>query len=116
VSATRVAARPPDRGLLLAGLALVAVTAAAWAGMLRGAREMPMPGRVPSLAEGMAFTGAWGVMMAAMMLPGAAPMILLYRTVSRRLAAGGERAIPPWAFAGVYLAAWTLLGVPVYAA
>jgi predicted metal-binding membrane protein len=30
-------------------------------------------------------------MMAAMMLPSAAPMILLYGTVRRRLAADGER-------------------------
>jgi predicted metal-binding membrane protein len=54
-------------------------------------------------------------MMAAMMLPGAAPMILLYRTVSGKLTAIGNRAAPAWAFAGVYLGVWTLIGVPVYA-
>lgn len=70
----------------------------------------------PSLAEGAAFTAQWGVMMTAMMLPSATPMILLYRTVSRRLSAGGDSAIPVALFAGVYLFVWLLLGVPVYAA
>jgi predicted metal-binding membrane protein len=105
-----------DRGALVSALALAAVAAVAWFGVLR-ASAMPMhaPGPAASLPEAVAFTAAWGIMMAAMMLPGAAPMILLYRTVSRKLVARGrDRAIAPWAFAGVYLAVWTLLGVPVY--
>jgi predicted metal-binding membrane protein len=46
-------------------------------------------------------------MMAAMMLPGAAP------AVARAARTGGVRAAP--LFAGSYLAAWTLVGVVVYA-
>lgn len=116
MSTRAIPARSVDRGALVSALALAAVAAAAWAGVLRAA-AMPMhaPGAAPSLSGGTAFTAAWGIMMAAMMLPGAAPMILLYRTVSRKLAAIGNRAVAAWAFAAVYLVVWTLMGVPVYA-
>src|SRR5262249_14025034 len=54
------------------------------------------------------FAAAWVVMMAAMMLPGAAP------AVTRAARAGGVRAVP--LFAGSYLAAWAVAGVVGYAA
>ncbi len=53
------------------------------------------------------FIAVWVVMMAAMMLPGAAP------AVSRRVRAGGLRAMP--VFVGYYLAVWALVGAVVYA-
>ncbi|MDF1505498.1 DUF2182 domain-containing protein [Roseisolibacter sp. H3M3-2] len=106
----------PDRGTLLLGGALLAVAAWAWLLVVRDARAMWMPAPRLSAAEGARFTLQWGVMMAAMMLPSALPMLLLYRTVRGRLAAQGERAAPPWAFAGVYVALWLATGVPVYAA
>src|SRR5215472_15221637 len=54
------------------------------------------------------FIAVWVVMMAAMMLPGAAPAVL-----RRAQADGGMRAMPP--FIGSYLTVWTLVGVAVYA-
>ena len=54
-----------------------------------------------------AFIVVWVAMMAAMMLPGAAPALL------RRAHAGGVRAVP--LFAGSYLAVWALAGVAMYA-
>jgi predicted metal-binding membrane protein len=54
------------------------------------------------------FAGLWVVMMAAMMLPGAAPAV-----VRRARARGGARAVP--LFAGSYLAVWALVGIAVYA-
>jgi predicted metal-binding membrane protein len=55
-----------------------------------------------------AFLAVWAAMMAAMMLPGAAPAVL------RRVAATGQvRAVS--AFLAGYLAVWTLVGVAVYA-
>jgi predicted metal-binding membrane protein len=100
------------------GAALVAVAAMAWLLVLRMAAAMPMgePGASPSLAEGTAFTAQWGVMMAAMMLPSAAPMIMLYAMVSKRLSAETDRSIPVALFAAVYLFLWLLCGVPVYGA
>jgi predicted metal-binding membrane protein len=54
------------------------------------------------------FAGVWVVMMAAMMLPGAAPAVLRYVRVNGRI-----RAVP--LFAGSYLAVWALAGAVVYA-
>ena len=54
------------------------------------------------------FVGLWVVMMAAMMLPGAAPAVL-----RRAHASGGARTVP--LFVGSYLAIWALVGVAVYA-
>ncbi len=52
------------------------------------------------------FIAVWAAMMAAMMLPGAAPATL------KRAQAGGVRAVP--VFVGSYLAVWALTGVLVY--
>jgi predicted metal-binding membrane protein len=104
----------PSPGTIALAGTLAAITALAWRAVLRDASDMAMPGTSPSLLEGAAFTAQWGVMMAAMMLPSAAPMILLYRTVRARLSTQGERAVPAWAFAAVYLALWLAVGVPVY--
>src|SRR5436190_22177665 len=73
-----------DRGVVLTGAALLLVAAVAWEGLIRQAlrMEMAMPGGMFSLPEALAFVVAWGVMMVAMMLPSAIPMIALYRTVS----------------------------------
>lgn len=46
----------------------------------------------------------WAVMMVAMMLPSAAPMILLHAALSRRSGAAGQGATP--LFAAAYLALW----------
>jgi predicted metal-binding membrane protein len=54
------------------------------------------------------FVGLWVTMMAAMMLPGAAP------AVWRRAHTGGHWFTVPL-FVGSYLAVWTLVGVAVYA-
>ncbi|MEY9964816.1 putative metal-binding membrane protein [Streptacidiphilus sp. MAP12-16] len=54
------------------------------------------------------FVALWVSMMAAMMLPGAAPAV-----VNRAHASGRVRAVP--LFVGSYLAVWTLVGVAVYA-
>lgn len=67
------------------------------------------------MIEALVFVGAWGAMMAAMMLPSAAPMILLYGTVSRRLSQKGDAVLPATVFTGVYLLVWLLFGIPVYA-
>jgi predicted metal-binding membrane protein len=54
------------------------------------------------------FLALWMAMMAAMMLPGAAPAVL------RRAHASGRVAVVP-VFIGSYLAVWTLVGIAVYA-
>jgi predicted metal-binding membrane protein len=53
------------------------------------------------------FTGAWAVMMAAMMLPSLAPTVAAYAT---RVRGAGRWAL----FAGGYLLAWTTAGLAAY--
>jgi predicted metal-binding membrane protein len=65
----------------------------------------------PDLVGATGFIGAWVVMMAAMMLPSAAPLVLLYR------AAGSDgRAANTVPLVAGYLLAWAVFGAFVYAA
>lgn len=53
----------------------------------------------------------WAVMMAAMMLPSAAPMILLHATISRRRSAQGGSVVAPAFFTLGYVAIWTVFSL-----
>jgi predicted metal-binding membrane protein len=55
------------------------------------------------------YLGIWVTMMAAMMLPSAAPMVAMFARVGR------ERAAPTWVFVAGYLLAWTAYGLLAYA-
>ena len=98
------AARPES---LLALSATLVPAAGCWALAVRGADGMGM-GVQTSLGSLPFFAGMWVSMMAAMMLPGAAP------AVTRSL----RREARPWSaglFLCAYLAVWTLAGLAVYA-
>ena len=82
------------------------LAAAAWIITVRQMDGMDM-GVATRLGSFAFFVALWVAMMAAMMLPGAAPAVL------RSLHARGMRAVP--LFVGSYLAVWTLVGVAVYA-
>lgn len=88
-------------------LSVAAVTALAWLtmiGMARGPMRPPPPGSVAALATAFAM---WSVMMVAMMLPTAAPMLVVFeRLCERRAALGGRGALPWLLFAGGYLTIW----------
>ena len=60
------------------------------------------------------FTGIWVTMMAAMMLPSAAPMVLLFHRVSSERARRGQASVSVWVFCLSYLAVWTLYGLLAY--
>lgn len=114
-----------DRWIVVAGL--VAVAAASWAYLLAGAGmdmdmgasdAMSMPGMDDQMA-GMAMTPAawtphyavvmflmWWIMMIAMMLPGATPMILLFAAVNRRQRERGNPFVTTTLFTASYLVAW----------
>lgn len=67
-----------------------------------------MPRAAPWTAGLAAVTFAmWAVMMAGMMLPSAAPMILTFAALHRREAAARDRWLPTALFAAGYLAVWT---------
>jgi predicted metal-binding membrane protein len=69
-----------------------------------------MAGAGWSIAALAAFVVAWAVMMAAMMFPAAAPMLLLYRTIATQRGASGQAFVPTWVFAAGYLLVWTVVG------
>ncbi len=83
------------------------LAAACWVIAVRQMHGMDM-GVATRLGSFAFFVAVWVVMMAAMMLPGAAPAVL-----RRAQAGGGVRAVP--LFIGSYLAVWSLAGAAVYA-
>jgi predicted metal-binding membrane protein len=100
--------------------ALVVATAAAWAALLRAPMGGDMAGMqmwmTPTLGDVVAYVAGWAVMMAAMMLPSAAPMIGLYAATQRGARSRLVRGAAVAAFASVYLALWAVTGVPIYLA
>lgn len=96
-TATMAAVLPATLGLAAASWGI-----AVW--QMHGV-DMGVATRLGSFAS---FIAVWVVMMAAMMLPGAAPA-----AVRRAQASGGVRAVP--LFIGSYLAVWALVGAAVYA-
>ena len=60
------------------------------------------------------YVGAWVTMMAAMMLPSALPMVLVFSKVSRDRERHGGAYAPTWVFVCGYLVAWTGYGLAAY--
>jgi len=107
-----------DRVAVVTSIAVLLIAAVAWVDVIRsslGAPDMMMTMFMPpTVSDGLAFVIGWGIMMAAMMLPSALPMIRLYDATQRRGAAAGSRGAPVAAFTLAYLAVWTASGIPVY--
>jgi predicted metal-binding membrane protein len=85
----------------------LALAAACWVIAVRRMAGMDM-GTATRLGSFGGFIAVWVVMMAAMMLPGAAPAVL-----KRARASSGLRTVP--LFIGSYLAVWAVAGTAVYA-
>jgi predicted metal-binding membrane protein len=110
-----------ERSTVITYAALLGVTAAAWLAMLRvpmgdqdmAGMEMAM---TPTVADGLTFALAWAIMMAAMMLPSAMPMIGLYAAMQRDASNATARTAAVSAFTAVYVMVWALTGVPIYVA
>ena len=98
---TRTSAAPAAAALT----ATLGLAAVAWAFAVRQMNGMDM-GPESSLGSVAFFAALWVAMMAAMMLPGAAPAAV------RVAQGGGVRAVP--LFLGSYLAVWALAGIAVY--
>ncbi len=102
---TFAAARTAAMAAALA--ATIGLAAASWVVAVWQMHGMDM-GVATRLGSFASFVAVWVVMMAAMMLPAAAPAVL-----RRAQASGGVRAVP--LFIGSYLAVWALVGAAVYA-
>ena len=109
-----------DRATVVTSVILVLIAAVAWVDVVRsslGDPDMMMTMFMPmTVSDGLAFVASWGVMMTAMMLPSALPMIGLYGATQRGAAAPRPRGVPVVVFAFVYLAVWAAFGAPVYVA
>lgn len=109
-----------DRQLVIG--ALLAVIIAAWAYLLSGAGMLQdMDGMLMPMASGpwtfgylMLMLFMWAVMMAAMMLPSAAPMILLYTRIAGERAPGAQVSLSSMFTLG-YIAIWTSFSIAAVA-
>jgi len=82
-------------GMKMAGMAAAGMPAGGW-----------------SLTGAGVFLVVWTVMMAAMMLPAAAPMILVFAGAQARRQRGV--ALPTWIFVAGYILVWAAAGLAVY--
>lgn len=128
IATMRAGAAPADRRFLAASaLLFVASTAVtiAWCASMSAMDGMPMPGgwtmsmawmRMPGQTwaqAALSFTGMWGVMMLAMMLPSLVPMLWHYRRAVG--AAEATRLDLLTTLAGTaYFLVWTALGMAVF--
>jgi predicted metal-binding membrane protein len=103
----RLATSAGTAGTAAALTATLGLAAVSWVVAVRQMNGMDM-GAQTRLGSFAFFAALWVPMMAAMMLPGAAPAV-----VRRAHASGPVRGVP--LFVGSYLAVWTLVGVAVYA-
>ena len=98
---------PANLGAAAALAATLGLAVTSWVVSVRQMNGMDM-GAATRLGSFAFFVAMWMPMMAAMMLPGAAPAVVRAAHESGRL-----RTVP--LFVGSYLIVWTLVGVAVYA-
>jgi predicted metal-binding membrane protein len=111
-----------DRAAL--AVVLLAIPLAAWAWVVLLARDMygSMTGASAWMMT-MAWDGPhllllwamWAVMMAGMMLPAAAPLLMLYAGAARNRQPARSAAARIYALSGGYLAVWTVFSVAITA-
>lgn len=121
-----------SRDKFVIGALLILLSLAAWVSTFYQAQAMSMPMEammargahhpmshtlesVFSPAQIMIFLSTWVVMMTAMMLPSAAPMILAYATVSQQRHSRWLAAAPTGLFVLGYLLTWSSSGLLAYA-
>jgi len=74
------------------------------------------PAFTANVADLAAFVGAWAIMMAAMMLPALAPLVLRSGEVAPVISSRIRTFASTWLVALGYLAVWSIVGIPVYVA
>jgi predicted metal-binding membrane protein len=106
-----------DRAIVAAGLG--GITVLAWLGILRMANTMSEMDMHAAMGMAMPQARSWGpvdvvllfimwaVMMVAMMLPSAAPMILIFAAVNRRRHEQGQPFVQTGIFLFGYVVVWT---------
>jgi predicted metal-binding membrane protein len=127
---------PLARARLALLVSVVVLTAAAWVVTLQQIVTMPMPMGIAirdtmggagmgdmamsgtptgwSVMGAAVFVAIWAVMMAAMMLSAATPMLLIF-AAAQTGRSGRSAVAPTWGFAAGYLVVWAVAGLAVYA-
>ncbi len=100
---------------LLPGLALLVLAVAGWAyvayqARTKGGMEAMSGARISTMGGFVPFVSGW----TAMMVPATLPLILLYRTVTRRRVSSARARVGTAALLVGYLAVWAIAGLPVY--
>lgn len=105
-----------DRLFVIAGLS--GIVAVSWAylvieaGRMGGADMAAMMELRPRDAKGLSLLFLmWAVMMVAMMVPSAMPMVLLHAAVTRKTESGRSSAASIGAFVAAYVVVWTLFSI-----
>jgi predicted metal-binding membrane protein len=100
------------RDRLIVAVGIAGVVALAWVYLIAGAgidmsmADMPMePMPWSTFYAALLFT-MWWVMMIAMMVPSAAPMVLLFTAIKRKQGASVSPSIEAWIFLSGYLLIW----------
>jgi predicted metal-binding membrane protein len=103
-----------DRAIVVVGAAAIALLGWAylfyqgWAMQHMDLVAMAMPSTVAwGLMDLLVVFVMWALMMVAMMVPSATPMLLTFATVARSRRAQGRAFVPVWVFLGGYLVLWT---------
>jgi len=111
-----------DRIAILAGLGGAALLAWVYlVAIAAGMDEMPAGGEMLGMRAWTALDFAlmflmWAVMMVGMMVPSAAPMVLIYAAVARKALRQGTPVAPTSAFVCGYIAIWTAFSLGATAA
>ena len=97
---------------LIVAIGIATVVAFSWGYLLAGAgidmnmADMPMDPEPWSPALALLIFAMWWVMMIAMMVPSAAPTILLFAAIKRKQTATENPVIASWLFLAGYLVIW----------
>jgi predicted metal-binding membrane protein len=115
-SRNRVDRTSPLRSLNPIGITVIVLAAALAAWIVSVDRMQGMDAGPGTDLGGLGwYLGIWVTMMAAMMLPSVAPMVLIFTRVSReRRRQGRATFVPTWVFLAGYLSAWVAYGLVAY--
>lgn len=98
-----------QRGLVAAGILLLAMLC--WAWLSTGAGMTSMDGMAMATPSFAMIVLMWWLMMGAMMLPSAAPAVLLYAQVRRGPSTNAAALPAPWTFLAGYAVTWLAFSI-----
>ena len=111
--------RPVSRQHNVILVLLLALATAAWAVLVWQGHDVSMDKPMASPTawglDALLFLAMWVVMMVAMMLPTAAPMILAFHSVHARNHQPDNAFVSTWVFLAAYLLVWASSGITAYA-